>query len=328
VVLVAVVLAVLGFLAGLTVYYTREPKPNPEPAPAPAITATPPAQLVGLGYLPAECNVVFALQPGPLLEYAARTKQEPRELLARAGVPDPVLNVLDSVGLPQIDHLAGGIYIPDPGDSEMRVALVLVLKQPLANEDAFLKRLRTKPIEDKHARWVVEVNAGPFTPLLTRATPTVWVLGLNDRDFGPVARGGFGPGGTQFRLREVLASVPPEAAVWLAADDDRDWMQKPLLKLLATWPDVKKSAPVLSGALTGGLSAGRGLVFALTVADKPRMRVLVRTAETATAERLREYFRARAAELESATAGGEGAFALFDAPYDPKLVQRFLADMK
>ena len=56
------------------------------------------------------------------------------------------------------------------------------------------------------------------------------------------------------------------------------------------------------------------------------MRLFVRTAETATAEHVRAYFQARAAETESATAGGDGTFALFDAPFEPKTLQRFLAD--
>jgi hypothetical protein len=56
------------------------------------------------------------------------------------------------------------------------------------------------------------------------------------------------------------------------------------------------------------------------------MRLFVRTAETATADRVRAYFQARAAEMESATAGGGGVFAMFDAPYNPATLQRFLAD--
>jgi hypothetical protein len=328
-VLVAVALGVVGFAVGLVVYNTREPKPHPEPPPPPEITATPPAQLVGLGYLPAECNVVFAVQPGPLLEYAARTKQEPRALLTQAGVPDQVLSALDSIGpsLPQIDHIAGGVYLPDPGDSEMRVALVLVLKQPLANEEEFLKKLKTKPVAGKHSRWEIELNKVPLAPVLVRTSPTVWVLGLNDKDFIPVERGGFGPGGTQFRgsesdgLRKMLGSVPPEAAAWIAVDDDRDWTQKPLVKLLAAQsPEVKKGLPALS--------SGRGGLFALTFGEKPRMRLFVRTAEAATAEHLRAYFQARAAETESATAGGGGAFALYDGPFDSKTLERFLADLK
>jgi hypothetical protein len=317
--------AILFGLFGFAVWFLADsPRaPNPEPKAPPAITATPPARLVGLGYLPAECNVVFAVQPGPLLEYAARTKQEPRELLAKAGVPEQLLGVLDTIGLPKIDHIAGGAPIGDIVD--LRVALVLVLKQPLADEEAFRNRLKAKPGTGKHKYDTVQLANAPF--MMARVSPTVWVFGFSEGDFSAVEKGGFGPGGTQFRgsdsdgLRKMLTSVPVEAAVWVAADDDHDWTQKPLVRLLASQsPEAKKGLPALGG--------GRGGLFALTFGDKLRMRLFVRTAETATAKHLRAYFLARTAELESATAGGEGTFALFDAPYDPKIVQRFLADLK
>ena len=91
--LVGVTLALFAFGVGVSVYFfARGPKPKAEPQPdlPPSATATPPAQLVGIGYLPAECNVVFAVQPGPLLAYAARANREPRELLAGTGIPAQV----------------------------------------------------------------------------------------------------------------------------------------------------------------------------------------------------------------------------------------------
>jgi hypothetical protein len=108
--------------------------------------------------------------------------------------------------------------------------------------------------------------------------------------------------------------------MWVAADDEREWTEKPLVSGLfqAQRPEAKKLVPALKG--------GRGGVFALSFGEHPRMRLFVRTAETATAERVRTYFQARVAEMESATTGGGGAFALFDAPLDPALVERFLAD--
>jgi len=324
---VALTLGLIGFAVGLVVYYSRESKPKPQPQPDPpaATTATPPAQLAALGYLPAECNVVVAVQPGPLLAFAARTNQEPRALLAQAGLPQQVLAALDRVGLTlsQIDHIVGGVPVGDV--LELRITLVLVLKQPLADEDAFLKKLKAKPAPGKKPRYAVDVGAGAKLSL-ARVSPTVWVFGLDDKDFAAVERGGFGPGGTQFRgsesdgLRKMIASVPPDAAVWVAADDDTDWAQKPIVKLAAeASPEVKKLLPELSG--------GRGGVFALTFGEKLRMRLFVRTVDTATADRVRAYFRARAAETESATAGGGGVFALFDAPFDPATLQRFLADV-
>jgi hypothetical protein len=334
--LIALSLGVLGLAAGLAVYYTRshKPKPEPEPQPEPVVAsanATPPAQLLGLGYLPAECNVVLAVQPGPILTYAERTKQDPRELLGRFGVPQQVLTAFDLAGLPlvQIDHLAGGAFIGNEGD-ELRVALALVLKQPLPNEEQFLLALKAKPMLPKQARWSVAPGGVPLSPVLAKVSPTVWVFGLNERDLSAVDRGGFGPGGTQFRggdsegVRKMIASVPPDAAAWVAADDDRDWTQKPLVKLAAQSKDVKPWLPVLK--------EGRGGLVAVRIGESPRLRLFVRCADDATGERVRSYFQTRAGEMESATAGGGGSFALFDAPFDPAktgpLLRRMLDDAK
>lgn len=319
-------LGLVGFAVGLFAY-DRTPKPNPEPQPEVpmAITVTPPAQLVGLGYLPAESNVVFAVQPGPVLAYAARTNQNPLDPLVKSGLPPQVVTTFDAVGLPlaQIDHLAGGLYLPSGGD-ELRAALALALKQPLADEDAFLARLKAKSVPGSKTRFAVALDKVPVGLTLARVSPTVWVFGLNDKDLAAVERGGFGPGGAQFRgtadegVRKMLASVPPTAAVWAVADDDRDWSDKPVVKLLGQSPDAKALLPLLS--------AGRGGVFALSFGEAPRTRLFVRTADTQAAERVRAYFQARAAEVEGATAGGGGTFALFDAPTNGALVRRMLAD--
>ena len=168
--------------------------------------------------------------------------------------------------------------------------------------------------------------------LLARVSPTVWVFGLNEKDFAAVEKGGFGPGGTQFRgaeardgrglhgsMQGMVHAVPPDAAVWVAADDDRDWAKKPLVKLAAQSPEAKKWLPAV-GDFRGGL-------IALGFGEEPRLKLLVRTAETATAERVRAYFQARAAEVTSAKSEFCGeAYAQFDAPFDPALLQRFLAD--
>lgn len=330
-VLVALTLGLIGLAAGFAVYYTREkPKPAP-PEPPPELITISPAQLSGLGYLPAECNVLFAAQPGPILAYASRTHQDPRELLTRTGVPPQALAALDQIGLtlPQIDHIAGGVFIGDEGE-ELRLALVLVLKQPLANEDEFLNKLKAKPLAGKKSHWGIAIERVPVSPVLAKVSPTVWVFGLNERDFSAVEKGGFGPGGTQFRgtesegLRKMIASVPPDAAVWIVADDERDWTQKPLVKFVARSPEAKQWLPAIRD--------GRGGLLAVSLGEKPRMRLFVRTAESATAERVRTYFQARTADMESATTGGGGVFAMFDAPFDPptsgKMLQRFLDDAK
>ena len=84
-----------------------------------------------------------------------------------------------------------------------------------------MKKLNAKPAAGKKPRH--DVVVGKFPLLLTRVSPTVWVFGLDEPDFDAVDN--HGPGGVQFRagVRLMIAALPQEAAVWAAADDDRDW---------------------------------------------------------------------------------------------------------
>ena len=159
--------------------------------------------------------------------------------------------------------------------------------------------------------------------MLARVSPTVWVFGLDEKDLAAADAGGSGPGGAQFRpgVRAVFAAVPPDAAAWVAADDDRDWTQKPIVKLLGQSAEAKKWLPALKDA--------RGGLVAVSLSEQPRMKVQVRAADDATAARVRAYFQQRAAEVEGSASGGSGPLAHFDAPFDAaggKLLQRFLSD--
>lgn len=297
-----------------------------EPSDATAATATP-WELSGLGYLRPSSNIVFAMRPGPLLSYAERTQQQPNAVLAQTGLPEPARGLLDQLGVPpaQIDHLAGGIELGE-GENSLRLTLVLVLREALADEGAFLKALKAQPVGGKKSRH--DVTLGRFPLLMERVSPTVWVFGLDDKDFTAIEGGGHGPGGKQFRgdersgVRGFVAGLPQDAAVWAVADDDQDWTQKPIVKLAANSPELKKWLPAVRD--------GRGGSLAVSLGEQPRVQLRVRATDAATGERVRAYFAARAAEVGSAKASGEGAGAQFEAPFDPattgKLLQRFLSD--
>jgi hypothetical protein len=300
----------------------------PDPEPTATVTATPPAKLSGLGYLPAECNVVFAVQPGPLLDYAARAKREPRELIPQLNIPAQLFGTFETAGitLPMIDHIAVGLFLPS-GKEDVRAALVLVLKQPLENEEAFLhKGLKAQPAPKHKDRYAVTLEKIPLLTEVARVSPTVWVFGLSPGDFVAVERDGFGPGGTQFRgsesegLRKMIAAVPATAGVWVVADDDSDWGEKPLAKLVGGQSaEAKKWVSVARG--------GRGGMLALSFGEQPQIKALVRTTDATAAERVSKYFQARAAEKPGAKAGpSEGPTAQFEGPFDPALLQRFIAD--
>jgi hypothetical protein len=318
-----VCLAVFGFGVGLGVTYLRggfKTRPNPEPDSSPSVAATPPADLAGLAYLPSDTKLLAAVQPGPILAYAARTNQEPRELLARAGVPDVVFALLARAGLTlqQIDHVVAGTNA-----HELRFTLALVLRRPPDDEEQFLRGLQAKPDrQGKKDRYEV-APVGSVSLPMARVSPRVWVVGWSAQkgDLAAVERGGYGSGARHLSpdLQEMLAQkLPPDAAVWAAADTDR-WGENPLIRFAAfPEPGVRGLLPLLA--------KGQAAVAGLSFDDPPRLRAFVRAADAETGEQLRAYFR-RKATADAARTGGAGEWAMFDTPFDPRDGVRPLREM-
>jgi hypothetical protein len=310
---IALVLVALG--AGLL--YFRGSFRRPTPVEPPRVDALPPLELRGLGYLPPDCNLAFAVQPGPLLAYAQRNNQDPRTVLTQAGVPPVVLATLDRLGLPlaDIDHVAGGLTIPDTDLSELRLAFALVLRQPLG-EVHFLDQLKAKRAEQGGKTWYDVVFAG-FPLKLVKATDRVWVLGWSERDLEPAESGT----ATQLPagLREVIAGqVPADAAGWVASDSARWTEKKPVAALLqfSGWTPDKQAV----------LAKGRAATIGVTLGDPPRLHVAVRCADPGSAEQLRAYFAAKATAPGSAH-GGVGEWATLDLPADPATGFKAVKDM-
>jgi hypothetical protein len=323
-VLIALGMGLLGLATGFVVYYGKgKPTPNAEPElERPAAAATAPLQLAGLGFLPADTNIAFAVQTGPLLTYAAKHDLDPRELLTQAGIPARAIDTLNGSGisLPQIDHIAGGTSLGD-GTFSLRLTLVLVLRKPLADEDAFLHKLEARKQAGK-ARY--DVVAAGFPLLVARVSPTVWVFGLDEKDFEAVNRGGHGPGGKQFPgglAQSIGQQVPPDADAWLAANDERG-ADKAGVKVVLELLGKKEWLPVLA--------KGRAGMAALSLGDKPRLRIFVKAADESIAQQLRSYFQKKAAENDTARTGGAGEIAFYDAPVVPakllSTLKQFLAD--
>lgn len=308
-----IALAFVAVGAGL-LYFRGKPKPHtPEPDAPPSAAVTPPLELRGLGYLPPECNAVFAVQAGPVLVYAERTKQDPRALLAQAGVPQPVFATLDRAGVPlrQIDHIAGGIHVPDSNDfGALRAAFAVVLRRPLDDEERSLEQLKAKRTEKDGRTWY-DVDAG-FPMRLARAADTVWVFGLSEKDFAAAWAGG-----TAVRtagLREVIAGqVPVDAVGWLATES-APWTEKPLIKTGLTFTAWKPEQVAV-------LAKGRAAAVGVVLGDAPRLHAAVRCADAAAAEQLRAYFRGKG------TAGGAGEWATLDRPGSPQEGFQAIKDM-
>src|SRR5262249_13349809 len=131
-----------GIGLGVRYFGGGRPRPDPEPDSPPSAAATPPTELAGLAFLPPDTRLLAAVQPGPVLAYAARTNQDPRALRTPAGVPDVVFTTVARAGLtlPQIDHVVAGTSA-----RELRFTLVLVLRRPPDDEEVFLRGLQAQP---------------------------------------------------------------------------------------------------------------------------------------------------------------------------------------
>jgi hypothetical protein len=312
-------MGLIGLAAGLVIYYWRGDRPSGQPPTDPTanLAATAPSQLIGLGYLPGDAAVVFAIQPGPVLAYAARTRQDPRDLLTRAGLPAQVLDVLSRIGLPLegIDHVAGAVNV-----DAVRLSLVLVSRGPI-EEERVLKQLRAIRTNNSRVRYSIDAGGLPLT--LVPVSPTVWAFGFDaEEDLKAVERGGYGPGGTQFAagLTEMIGRAPPDAAAWIATDEVR-WAEKPLVKM-AIAEFLRKPEWLAT------LSKGRGLAAALSFReDSTRLALFIKASDGSTGERLRTYFRARAAREESGTSGGAGELAYLEIPLDPATALATLREM-
>ena len=309
---VLVMLAVL-VLSGLVIAYLLIPRANPDRLPPdfpPLDITKPPLDLHGLSYLPSNCNLIFAVQPGPLLVYAEKTKQDPVELLTKNRVPASFLGSLAKAGitLQQIDHIAGGFLIPDLNE-EPRICLVLVLRTPPADEAKFLEQLHAKRSE-----WPdhFEVKFDNLPLKLAKASPTTWVFGFAEKDLASA------PGGAEMSpsCRELIQEwVPRDAAIWAAADTAR-WSEKPILKLLK-----KEWLPILA--------KGRAATVSLSFADEVKLRVAVKCADTEASDKLFAYFKGKATG-ERSLASRAGEWAKLEVLADPKdiftTVKGFLDD--
>jgi hypothetical protein len=290
----------VAVLFGIGAAYSLLRKPGPTPAPPsppPAASVVPPAQLRGLAYLPADANVVFAVQAGPVIDHARRTNQNPVELLTKVGVPAAALAALGrgGVALPAIDHVAGGAVI---GDKDLGFAVALVLNQPVPDEGKFLDALKARrPAEGNPPHHVVEFAGLPFALKLAKKSDTVWLLGWTEPDLTPAGNG------LSDRMRSAATEAfSADTAAWLLTDS-ADWAAKQSVSLLLTLGKKQDWQP--------GLAKVRAVAAGLTYADEPTLRVMAKGATPAARDELRA-----ALARQTGTTGETGGWVFLDAPAD------------
>ena len=307
---------VLGaFVVGLGMYAifrgdaNRGEQDTSELTPAKLATTMPPLAVRGLGYLPKDTNVAFAVQPGALLTYAERTKADPKELLIRAGVPAAVFTTLDQLGveLDQIQSLVGGLTLAN--DSLIpRAVVVLTLRKKLADPAAFLKQLKAQPIKGVagSTRYKVTVANLPMELAILDAGP--YLFATDAKDLDAISSPLTAPDQLTTGLRESLTKLSPASFAWVATDSE-EWGKKPAITLAAQalkQPDLPARLATLRAAAIG-----------VSLEPELQLRASVRTPDTASATKLQDQL-ANALAAKSPTIGLEGTWVSVALPFDAK----------
>jgi hypothetical protein len=226
----------------------------------------PPITLAGVGYLPGTVQLVAAVRPGPL-------GADPRPRLAEIGLPKPILDALDRLGVPlsQIDHVAVGVTAL-PNNAIPQVFASLVLNRPPSDEDAVLKAVGAERVSGgDHPRYKATVGGVPVHAL--RVSPTVYVFATEPKDLDAVGQNRPAMG-DQLRpvLREAMMNrLSPASFAWAVAVGDDRWVDLPSVKLLAS---IFKRDDLLTRFATG-----RAVAAGLSLEPDPWLRVAVQAAD-------------------------------------------------
>jgi hypothetical protein len=305
--LVASVGLTLLVLAGFAVWIFVLRPANPsgpstsatKPTLAPA--TKPPPILSGLKYLPRDTQVLLAVQPSPLLQYAERTNQNPKKVFETLGLPKALFDGFADAGFPPeaIDHVTVGASVTDP-----RFVAALVVRTPI-DESRVREKLKAKVIADRRERMTADLGGVPVT--LTRADDRTLLFAMRESDLDAAGKPSAGLPDLRSGLRESVDRLSPASVAWLATDST-DWAQVPGLKLAAGFA----GQPELPKRLEGVRAAAVGLSFEPNL----RLRVQVRAADAATAKGFGDALGRRLADAK-ATVTTADEWTAADVPFDP-----------
>ncbi len=266
---ISIGLSLLILIVGLAIVRPWESKPKSDtPTKLPVVVS--PLGLSGLSYIPAKANVLVAIQPMPLLVYAAQSKTNPRQLLTDAGIPSVLLDRINqsSISLDQIDHLIIGLSVSDePGSLLPGLTACLRLTRPVSDESQLLSALKAEKNSQrsKDGRTVYSLNVG-LPLLMTAVDDRTYLFGLGDSDLSAL-KSPHPIGGAHLNtvLRESLTSrVSPTSFLWLATTSEK-WNEKPIYRTFEKSAFIKPFADLLPRI--------RAVAMGLAVEEEPFVRV-------------------------------------------------------
>ena len=292
--------------AGFGVWFLLNRGPNSEPSkavrPTLAPATKPPPTLAGLKYIPRDAELLMAVQPSPLLQYAERTKTDPKKVMAAVGLPASLLDALADAGVPldAIDHLVIAACA-----SELWVSAVLVLREPLRDEAQFRSKLQAKTNADRR-EWAA-VTLGGLPLHMTKVDDRTYLFAWKDTHLELAKQPTAGFEQLRAGVKESVQRLSPAAFVWLATDS-ADWSKVKGLELAATFakqPDLPKK-----------LDGYRAVVVGLSFEPDMKLTAGVRTADSGTAKALAATLAERLKEAKG-EATATDTWADVSVPFDP-----------
>lgn len=297
--------ALIAVAIGL--YWFLRPAPPP-PATAskpdrPAATV-PPAAVPVLKYLPRDSQIVVAVQPQQVVQYAARTGRPADQLFAQLGLPKSLLDKLSAAGFPPeaLDHLAIGANVTDL--ASLGVTFVVSVRTPI-DEDRLRRDLKATVNPDRRDRWKAELGGVPVH--VTRADDRTLLFAWKEADLGGAKAPSAGFADLRPGVKESVEKLSVSSFAWVATDST-DWAKVKGVEAVAGLTGQKD----LPKRLDGVRAAAAGLSFEPGVTLGVRVRTVGGEKAKELAAMMGERFREAKGE---ATAAGEWAEATV--PFDP-----------
>lgn len=292
-------------LAGFAIWWFNHTPATPattEPTKSNLPPATkPPAMLPAIKYLPRDSQIVAAVQPQQVIQYAERTGQKSSQVFEELGLPKPLREGLTDAGLPpdSIDHLAIAANATD-----LWFAAAVVTRKPY-DDDTLREKLKAKVNADKRERATVTLGGVPLH--MAFVNDRTLLFAWQEKHLDAAKKPSAGVPDLPAGVRESVNRLSPSSFVWIATDST-DWTKVKGLELAAGFA----KQPELLKRLDGGRAVAAGLSFEpdLTLGVRVKMAEATRTKELVAA--MTDRFREAKAAV---TTSGEWAEAVI--PFDP-----------